>query len=302
MWTCAMELAMDRTVRSGSERALVDAIRRGADLRVYTEFLFEEHVLPYSDLPPQPENHGLIREIIDFRQVFLIDDRYVAGMTTLRQPMLPTIGLSTDQPMMSFFMYGMDGQQSCANLIFSPTPEQMCEPGVFEIVPAPPLMRKLSAEERFDPGTSAPSMNFVYDMEVYRFWVRDEWTEILSHDSDGTVTGGGFDNIEQAQREGRELKVAIRDMCADLGLGPTHEVFTLLGSSFLHDVRKFYDCGTHPVVRVAPAIPMKYRSFNWDVCWASLRTTAQATLRKLDPYTRKFSDHRSTFACRWFVR
>ena len=48
-----------------------------------------------------------------------------------------------------------------------------------------------------------------------------------------------------------------------LGDGPGHEVFTLLGSGFFHTRMRLYDALTHPLVRVAPQIPLVYRSFYW---------------------------------------
>jgi hypothetical protein len=59
---------------------------------------------------------------------------------------------------------------------------------------------------------------------------------------------------------------------------------------------------THPLVRVAPAIPLEYRSYAWDVAWVFVRTDGQATMRVLDPYTRRFSDRPARFAMRWFAR
>src|SRR4029078_12483942 len=38
-WTLALELAPDRSVTAGSKAGLAATIGRGADLRVYTEFL-----------------------------------------------------------------------------------------------------------------------------------------------------------------------------------------------------------------------------------------------------------------------
>src|SRR5690554_4530351 len=114
-WRCALELRSDRTIASGSFADLCAAIARGADLRVYTEWLFEEHVAPELPALDQPENHGLLQEVIDFRQTFLIDGRYAAGVTTLRQSILPIHGFS-GRPRTSFFLYGMDGQQGSAHI------------------------------------------------------------------------------------------------------------------------------------------------------------------------------------------
>ena len=43
-WICALELDQDRQIIAGSEKALSDAVRRGADLRVGTTFRHNEHI------------------------------------------------------------------------------------------------------------------------------------------------------------------------------------------------------------------------------------------------------------------
>ena len=93
-WTCELELASDRSIRAGSPAALAAAIGRGADLRIYTEFIFEEHIRPGGDGDPQHD--GLIREVIDFRETMLVGDTRVAGVTTLRQPLEPPFGFNGD--------------------------------------------------------------------------------------------------------------------------------------------------------------------------------------------------------------
>ena len=44
-WICALELDQGRQIIAGSEKALSDAVRRGADLRVGTTFRYNEHTL-----------------------------------------------------------------------------------------------------------------------------------------------------------------------------------------------------------------------------------------------------------------
>jgi hypothetical protein len=140
-------------------------------------------------------------------------------------------------------------------------------------------------------------------MEVYRYFVRDDWEEVLGHDADGTVVSGSFDTLEAAQVAGREIKVGIRDLAADLDGGALpHEVFTPVGSGFLHVRARWYDALTHPLVRVTAAVPLRYRSANWDVAWVYLRTDGLARVRRLDPYTRAWEDREARFACRWFAR
>lgn len=306
-WLLALELSSDRRVVSGSNEALAAAVDRGADLRIYTEFYHEEHVAPFSTTGANhPVHNGLIREVIDFRQTILVDNRHVAGITLYRQPLEPTQGFNGTQPQMAFFMYNMTGHQSCATCILEAKPFSGSV-GTHQQISAPPQMTKMSLTDAFDADTAGPSRNFVYDMEVYRFFVRDDWEQVLVHDAEGRITEGSFEEIEEAQQAGRELKVGITGLCDDLiteqnGVPHSQEIFSSLGSSFLHTGHRYYEALTHPIVRVTPNIPVKYASRNWDVVWAFVRTDGYAVLRRLDPYTRRFTDRNTRLACRWFVR
>jgi hypothetical protein len=160
----------------------------------------------------------------------------------------------------------------------------------------------MSPEVLYDQGTTGPSRNFVYDMETYRYFVRDEWEELLAADAEGRPIRGSVDAIEAAQIAGRELKVGIRGLSADLADGPGHEVFSLLGSGFFHTRMRAYDALSHPLVRIAPADPLVYRSHGWDVAWVFVRTDGHAVVRVLEPYTRRFTDRPGRFAFRWFAR
>jgi hypothetical protein len=301
-WRCALELDSSESIVSGSEVLLCDSVRRGADLRVYTEFYFEEHIAPEADMQDDHEHDGLIQEVIDFRQTILVDDRHVAGNTTTRQPLNPLLGFNGLQPRMSLFMYNMTGHQSCATLPLDALEPAVKEPGAYEVVPAPANMPKMSETHVFDLGSMSPSRNFIYHMDVYRFWVQDTWTEVLAHDEHGDVFSGSWDDLADAQHRGREIKVAIEGLCSDLGDGPKAEVFTPLGSGFTHTTKRIYDAQTHPVVRVVPGIPMGYGSGCWDVSWVMIRTDGSASIRTLDPYTRRFRDWTGRFPCRWFIR
>jgi hypothetical protein len=304
-WTLALELAPDRSVKAGSKTDLAAAIRRGADLRVYTEFLFEEHIVPGGN--GDPSQNGLIREVIDFRETILVGDGHVGGITTQRQPLEPPFGFNGTEPRMSFFMYTSDGDQALAGLVLGGV-EGAPPPGQRTIDPPPADMPKMGPQEYFDLGTSGPSRNFVYDMETYRYFVRDDWEEILGHDRDGRVTAGSFDALEAAQMAGREIKVGIQDLAADLtmraapGSAAAHTVFTPVGSGFLHTGPRLYAALTHPLVRVAAADPLRYGTGNWDVAWVFLRTDGHAVIRSLEPYARTWTDRPARFACRWFAR
>ncbi len=301
----ALELAPDRTVRAGSKTALAAAIGRAADLRVYTEFLFEEHIVPGGN--GDPAQDGVIREVIDFRETILVGDEHVGGITTQRQPLEPPFGFNGTEPRMSFFMYTSDGDQALAGLVFGGV-DGAPAPGQRIVEPPPADMPKMGPQEFFDVATSGPSRNFVYDMETYRYFVRDDWEEILAHEADGTVTAGSFEALEAVQIAGREIKVGIRGLAVDLHrsggpeVPPTHEVFTPVGSGFLHTGPRVYAALTHPLVRVAPSNPLRYGSGGWDVAWVFLRTDGHAVVRSLEPYTRTWADRPERFACRWFAR
>lgn len=285
-WSLALELRPDRSVAAGSKEALVAALARGADLRVYTEFLFEEHIEP-GGRPGAPEQDGLIREVIDFRETIVVDGRHAAGITTLRQALHPPFGFN-GTPKMSFFLYTIDGEQACANVLFGEAPDPDARFGTRVVVPTPGDMPKMGPDEVLDGGTVAPSRNFVYNFERYRYFVRDDWQEL-----------SGFDAIEAAQVAAREIKVGIRGL---LGEGEAHEVFVGVGSGFLHAGPRVYACLTHPLVRVAPAVPIRYASGAWDVAWVFLRSDGFAVVRRFDPQTREWSDREERFEMRWFAR
>ena len=97
-WNFALELNESRQIQRGSPQDLTDAIRRGADLRVMTEFLHGEHVDTTSD------SDELIREVCDFQITYLLDDRWVAGIMQLRQPIDLPVGFGI-RPSMSYFIY-----------------------------------------------------------------------------------------------------------------------------------------------------------------------------------------------------
>jgi hypothetical protein len=118
---------------------------------------------------------------------------------------------------------------------------------------------------------------------------------------------GSVDAIEAAQIAGRELKVAIGGLAGEVakraGLPAIdHEVISLLGSGFFHVRPRLYNALTHPIVRVAPAIPLRYRSEGWDLVWVHLRTDGRATVRRLDPLAQTWTDSPARFAARWFAR
>src|SRR5437868_1745851 len=106
-WTTALELDARRQPVAGSDLALAAAIGRAADLRIYTEFLHNEHIDTASTSDER------IREVAEFGVTYLVGGAWSAGVMSLRQPIsLPdSFG---PRPSMSFFLYNQDASQAIA--------------------------------------------------------------------------------------------------------------------------------------------------------------------------------------------
>ncbi|MCX6993916.1 MAG: hypothetical protein NT011_12350 [Kiritimatiellaeota bacterium] len=293
VWNSVLELDQHRKITSGSEQALCDAIRRGAELRIYTEFRHNEHINPNSDLSE------IVQEVSDFPVTYLVDQRWVAGIMTFRMPIGPPDGFGA-RPSMSFFMYNQNGQQAIARP-YMDGHIAMGAPG------SAPIdnhgnMPKYHQQDAFDSDTNAPSSNFVYDFERYRFLVRDDWQEVLSVSSDGKPCSGSLVALVQAFEKGCEVKVAIHGLCHDLGNGPDHELFVQCGPCYYNTERKLFSTGTRPCVRVKPGVPMRYESRGWDFGWLMPRSDGFVDLWLCNPYTMQFRKFHNHYAIRWFVR
>ena len=290
-WSEVLTLNAAREVVGGSAEALCGAVRRGADLRIATDFYHHEHIVPGG------EPRDLIHEVSEFRVTYLLDDRWAAGFMTLRQPIEPPIAFGP-RPSMSYFLYNQDGRQAVARLFLDgPPADGPPGPSALDAHTDMPKFHQLDA---WDGASNAPSRNFIYDFEAYRFFVNDRWQEVLSHDEQGNVRAGSLAALADAFRSGCEIKVGIGGLCGDMGKLP-HEVFVQTCTGYLYPDRGYFSAETQPLVRVAPAIPLAYRSGNWDFGWAIARTDGALALRRGDPYTLRFTDHASRAAMRWFA-
>jgi hypothetical protein len=294
-WKSVLTLDSERNCVAGNEQDLIAAIRRGADLRIYTEFRNNEHLDTDSD------SDELVQEVSEFRVTYLLDDRWAAGIMTLRQPILPPMGFGP-RPSMSFFLYNQNGQQAVARPHLD-GPPAMGPPGPaavddFEAMP------KYHQHDNWDAETNAPSHNFVYDFDAYRFCVRDDWREVLAHDADGKVLSGSLGALTAGFRQGAEIKIAIRGLCADLANenAADHEVLVQTGPSYFHTQQELFVAATHPVVRVRPDIPLRYESRGWDFGWLMARTDGFVARSLVNPYSLQFSNTDARHGMRWFVR
>ncbi len=292
-WKNVLELDRNLTVRGGGEAALQAALGRGADLRVYTEFRHNEHV------EPGAVNSEIVREVSDFRVTYLVDGRWAAGIMNLRMPIVPPAGFGP-RASLSFFLYNQNGRQAIAR------PYLDGAPATASLGPSPlddhGDMPKYDQHDAWDAGTNAPSSNFTYHFETFRYFVRDDWREAFAHGADGGVIGGSLDELVAAFSAGAELKVGIRGLCADLGGDLDHEVFVHLGPGYYSTEQRLFCAGAQPVVRVKPGIPLRYESRGWDFGWLMPRTDGTVARWLCNPYTLKFEKSQQAYAVRWFVR
>ena len=296
-WRCALELDSKRSVTSGSAADLAKAIGRGADLRIYTEFLHNEHIDVGSS------NAERIREVAEFGVTYRIDNQWTAGIMSLRQPIELPVGFGP-RSSMSFFLYNQDGTQAIARPYLDGVPAEA--PLGPSPASSPAHMPKYHAFDSWDEGTNAPSHNFIYDFDRYRFCVNDSWREVLRHSATGEVLSGSLAELVEAFSSGCSIKLGIEGLCANLAsesqLAMNHEVFVQGGSAYYYTEQKLFIIGSHPVVRVRPGIPLQYASRNWDFGWLMVRSDGHVVYRRCDPYSLRFSDHTTRNALRWFVR
>ena len=298
-WQCALELDIERNIIDGDPSTLRSAIQNGADLRIHTRFQHNEHIDTTSN------NDELILEAAEFRTTYLIDNKWVAGIMTLRQPTSPPFAEFNQRPSMSFFMYNQDGHQCRARpYLEEESPKYSIPPD--SPTQNKPKMPKMHPIDKWDIETNAPSDNFIYDFDFFRYFVRDDWEEVLSNDENGDIISGSSEDLADAIAQGMEVKAGLRNLCSDLSLDNSrtleHETFIQMNSCYYYTKQHIFIGGSHPLVRVAPNIPMKYQSNNWDFGWLMLRNDGKVGRRLVDPYTLKFTDSQSSHAIRWFVR
>ena len=296
-WRCVLHLDAECKIVDGSEGALCEAIGRGADLRIRLASIHNEHIEPGSN------NSDLIRESLGCPVTYLIDNRWSAGIMSDRVPISPLKGFGP-QVSISLFMFNQNGRQAIARPhLDGPPPDapDKIGPSPFDARP----MAKYNQYDAWDGGTNAPSHNFMYEFEHYRFQVCDCWEQLLSHDAAGQVTSGSLDALTDAVYEhGCDVKVGIRGLCDDLAGQEAldHEVFVHLGSGYHYTQGGLFLGPSRMLVRVAPAVPLAYRSRGWDFGFVLPRTDGSVDLWLCDPYTLKFHRSRGHHAVRWFVR
>ena len=289
-WSMVLELAPDRSVTAGSKEALAAAIGRGADLRIYTEFLYEEHILPGGG--DDRSLDGLIREVIDFRETILVDGRYVAAhhdpapaaraAARLQRPRSEDVVLPVHdgrrpgpgQPRAR--RADAVGRRPASGRSSRRRPTCRRWASRSSSTSGPPDRRGTSSTTWRSTATSSATSG------------RRSWPTTPMAASRPARSPRSRRPRSPAARSRSGSATSAADLASDGAPSVAHEVFTLVGSGFVHVRAGLYVTLTHPLVRVAGAIPLRYGSGNWDVAWVFLRTDGEAQVRRLDPYTREW--------------
>ena len=290
-WKCVLKLDKARKIIEGSTGALAAAVKQGADMRISTTFNYSEHM-------SEPDSsEGLVRELMKFPVSYWLDGDHSAGIQTTRYPADCSFGF-LDLPSLSFFLNNDNGQNGIARIYLDGKPRERSTPKSEETL--------YKIFDSSDSGTIYPSENFSYEFDHYCWWVNDSWQQVLFHDSDGKVIQGSLEALQDAQRNGRRLKVGVRNLCADLAQPDdtplNHEVFVELHSIYSHEDSGFLGGESDPIIRVAPSVPLKYKSHCWNYGWILPRTDGIVHHLITDPAEKKFIRKEGRYAIKWFVQ
>ena len=237
------------------------------------------------------------------RVTYLIDGRWCGGILTIRQPVELPVGFGPN-PSLSLFMYNEDGQQAIARPhLNGPPPAGTRGPAPVDDHADMPKYHELDS---WDAGTNAPSSNFIYDFNIFRYFVREDWKLMLHHSADGEVISGSRAAVADAFTRGVEWKIGISGLCSDLvpenEPSLPHDVFIQAGSCYYYTQQGLLIASSHPLARVRPAIPLRYSTGNWDYAWLVARTDGHVAKLVYDPYTLKTSRSTSKHEIRWYCR
>ena len=290
---CVLELDDTRNITSGSPDLLNQALARGADLKIETVFRHDEHM----DMDSPIKDHVL--EVSEFPASIIVDGRWSASFMTMRQPADVPHGFGP-RASLSLFMYNQDGTQGIARPYLDGQPASGMK-GLYEPY-AYSEHKKMHYLSCFDKETNAPSDNFIYAFDHFRYLVCDRYRLLCSFGQKGELLAGNKEALWEAVRAGADIKVGITGICSELPAAQPYDHILYVRAAFLYHYKEsgLLVAETHPFVRVAPAIPLRYSSDNWDYCWAIVRTDGACSVMRMDPYTLAFTETKMRFKVSWF--
>ncbi len=287
---CVLELDHQQTCVNGSIELLNDRIRAGADIRIRTDFLHNEHIDPTSD------DNQLVVETSTFPQTVLIDDRWSAYFMTLRQPVSLIEGFGYPNSL-SLFCYNQNGQQAMARMVLDDTAEQT---DIWDPDADFPKMKTLSLN---DTGTGGISRNFIYAFDRFRFFALNAFAERFSNAADGSPLSGALADIQEAYRSGHPIKLGIRGLSRVLwgDNGHDDETFIHASSSYDYTGTPLMVANSAPFVSVPADIPLTYRPQGFRYCWLVARSDGYVAIRSFNPFDRSWTTQNAQLPIRWFV-
>ena len=290
---CVLELDDKLKITSGSPDLLNQALARGAELKIETIFRHDEHM----DLDSPIKDHVL--EVSEFPESIIVDGRWSASFMTIRQPANVPHGFGP-RASLSLFMYNQDGTQAIARPYLDGGPvtgtKGLYEPYAYS---GHNRMHYLSC---FDRGTNAPSDNFIYEFDSFRYLVCDRYCLLCSFNKNGDLLAGNKEALWEAVRSGSDIRVGITGICSELPSAQPYDHTLYVRAAFLYHYQEsgLLVAETHPFVRVAPDIPLRYASDNWDYCWAIVRTDGECSVMRMDPYTLDFTETKNRYSISWY--
>lgn len=289
---CVLSLDADRQVVGGSTELLNGKIRAGADLRISTGFLHNEHIDPLSD------DNQLVVETSTFAQTVLIDNRWSAYFMTLRQPVSLRDGFGRPHAL-SLFLYNQDGLQAMARLIMDEEQDDTMNPVVDEAD-----MKKMHTLNVLDRHKAGASKNFIYNFSFYDFVVTDCYDEVYANTEGGTCVLGNIDALGEAYRSGRGIKLAVKGLSRAIWGTTEHEdeIYIHCGSSYYYTSDKLMITNTLPFVSVPADIPLNYKSESYRYCWLIARTDGRAEIRHYNVFDKKWETSATYLPIRWFAQ
>ena len=274
-WTELCRVNGDFTATSDQVAAVAEAVRHGADLRRFSIY--------------DPKATGMVEETMTLQTTWVFDDDHVGGLATLRQPVDCALGFGST-PCMAYWIFNVAAPSGMAMVPLDGCPVNN------------PTGKWVQVENHpFIQGTDTQWLS-----KEYRWWARDDWQEIYTHDEQGRPSQGTWSDVRKAANAGCVLKVGIRNpwtyLNSEVQPPLDHEVFMECGVQFSHLEADFLGALTIPTLLVKPCKPLKFSKESFAPAWILARTDGRVCRQTLDPSTMQWQRTWTRHAIRWFAR
>ncbi len=259
---------------AGSVADVAAAVRRGADLRRFSTYNLK--------------GTGMVEETMTLQTTWVFDEGHVGGLQTLRHPVNAGLGISM-LPSMSLWIFGVEAPQRSTFVPLNGKPVANAT-GKWVRVDNEPFGRET---DEFVPRR-------------YLWWARSDWKLIYAHDKNGYSSQGSWEDIRKAVKEGRILKVGIKNLWSYLTPAGDetleHEVFIECTTDFSHLDESFVGALTQPTFLLQPSVPLKFTGENFALGWLVVRSDGKVQRVTLNPTNMQWERTWDRYAVRWFAR